>query len=160
SSRVKATTTGGRMSEDLAASPPPRPRSAQPIERRIAVNDVELCLFEWPGDGPPVLLVHATGFHARVWDAVARLLPGFRVLAVDLRGHGRSDRPEQPYAWDRFGEDVTALVRALHLRSVVGVGHSMGGHSIVQAAAHEPERFASLVLVDPVIRRPTGEPPG
>lgn len=130
-----------------------RPADEQPAERRVRANGVELCIFEWAGEGPPVLLAHATGFHARTWDAVARRLPGRRLVAVDMRGHGRSERPEERYTWDRFGEDVADLVRVLGLEEVVAVGHSMGGHSVTYAAAMEPERFAALLLLDPVISR-------
>jgi pimeloyl-ACP methyl ester carboxylesterase len=122
-----------------------------PAESRIAVNDVELCLFEWPGEGPPIVLVHATGFHARCWDQVVAHLPGRHVYAVDMRGHGRSSKPEPPYPWSLFGDDLAALAGALALRGATGVGHSMGGHSVVLAAANTPAAFANLLLVDPVI---------
>ena len=139
-----------------------RATTEQPVERRVVANGAELCLFEWPGVGPPILLVHATSFHGRTWDVVARRLPGRCVLAVDMRGHGRSERSEGPYTWRRFGDDVVDLVRVLDLRDVVGVGHSMGGHSVTYAAAEAPGRFAALLLVDPVIvrRPPPADRPG
>ncbi|MDA0365739.1 MAG: alpha/beta hydrolase [Chloroflexi bacterium] len=142
-----------------------RPEDEQPVESRVTANGVGLCVFEWAGDGPPLLFVHATGFHARCWDEVIRRLPGRRAYAVDMRGHGRSERPDGPYAWARFGDDLTALVRELDLTRIVGVGHSMGGHSVMYAAGREPDRFSGFVLVDPVIggaARPDaadGEPP-
>jgi len=131
----------------------------EPIERRLRVGtdapgqEVELALFEWPGDGPTVLLVHANGFHSRCWDAVVRELPGVRVLAVDLRGHGRSDK-RPPYTWDRFGEDVLQLVATLDVPVRVAVGHSLGGHVVTQVAARLPGKFGAIVLVDPVILTP------
>jgi len=128
----------------------------QPIESRVHVNGVDLCLFEWPGEGRPILLVHATGFHARCWDQVAANLPGRHVYAVDMRGHGRSSRPAPPYPWHAFGEDVAALVRALHFTDTLAVGHSMGGHSITLAASIEPAAFGALLLVDPVIMSAEG----
>lgn len=123
-----------------------------PREGSIKTDDgARIVYFEWGGrSGETVLLVHATGFHARCWDQVVEHLPGRRVISVDMRGHGRSDK-KPPYAWDRFGQDLVDLVRALDLSGVVGVGHSMGGHSVTQAAATEQHRFARLVLVDPVI---------
>ncbi len=122
-----------------------------PIETRIAVNDVELCLFEWLGDAPPIVLVHATGFHARCWDQVAAHLPGGHVYAVDMRGHGRSSKPDPPYPWSRFGDDLAALTKLLGIEGAIGVGHSMGGHSVVLAAAAVPGAFSKLLLIDPVI---------
>jgi pimeloyl-ACP methyl ester carboxylesterase len=115
------------------------------------VNGVELQLYEWPGDGPTVFLAHATGFHARCWDQVVARLPGHRVLAVDMRGHGLSSQPEPPYLWRYFGEDVAALCRAIGLEGAIAAGHSKGGYAITLAAALAPGIFSKLLLVDPVI---------
>lgn len=125
----------------------------EPDERRVRGHDVRLALFEWPGTDPLTLFVHATGFHARCWDGVIRELPDAHALALELRAHGRSER-RPPYDWETFASDVVAVLRELDLRDVVGVGHSMGGYCIAAAAALEPERFRSLVLVDPVIFDP------
>ncbi|MFW6093302.1 MAG: alpha/beta fold hydrolase [Pseudomonadota bacterium] len=128
---------------------------ADPVQRQFDTGDLRLTYYEWGAEGAPtVLLVHATGFHARCWDRTVAALPdGFRVIAVDMRGHGRSER-KPPYAWDAFGEDLVALVKGLGLRGAIGVGHSMGGHCLTQAAAAVPEAFARLILVDPVIFDP------
>ncbi len=143
-------------------------------ENRLSLGDLELCWFEWgrpgqgrpgqghPGQGRPeerdpgektILLVHATGFHARCWDRTVSYLGDRHVIALDMRGHGRSDKCP-PYTWDVFGTDLAAFTEALDLHNVVGVGHSMGGHSVVQAAASQTDRFSSLLLVDPVILAP------
>jgi pimeloyl-ACP methyl ester carboxylesterase len=95
--------------------------------------------------------MHATGFHSHCWDEVITRLPGRRCIAFDARGHGRSSKPDPPYHWRDFGRDAAALARTLGLRGAVAVGHSMGGHSAVVAAATEPEVFSELVLIDPVI---------
>lgn len=123
----------------------------QPKELRVRSGDVELQVYEWPGSGRPILLAHATGFHAHCWDEVVRLLPGRHVVALDMRGHGRSDKPEPPYTWPSFGDDVAAVIRALGLTSVIGVGHSKGGFAVTHAAGVAPDAFAALLLVDPVI---------
>ncbi len=130
---------------------PRRPSGDEPREFRREVNGMSLVGFEWDGAGDPIVLCHATGFHARVWDEVARRLPGRRVLALDLRGHGRSSKPAPPYNWHWFGEDVALLLDDLGLRRVIGVGHSMGGHTVADAALERPDRFAALVLIDPTI---------
>lgn len=99
-------------------------------------------------------MAHATGFHARCWDAVARALaPGYRAIAFDQRGHGRSGK-SGPYDWRVFGTDLSVFIDRLDLSRIVGVGHSMGGHAMVQAASSRVERFERLVLVDPVILAP------
>jgi lipase len=127
-----------------------------PLESTIAVNGVTLCLYEWPGSEPTILLAHATGFHARCWDQVVAQLGGRRVIAVDMRGHGRSSKPEPPYNWKPFGQDMAALTRELGLKGAIGAGHSMGGHSMALAAALNPAAFSRLTLIDPVIRPRAG----
>lgn len=122
-----------------------------PIETYHEVDGVRLCVFEWTGDGRPLFFAHATGFHARCWDQVVAGLPGRHCYAVDFRGHGRSDKPEPPYDWHHFGDDVAALVQRLGIGGAIGVGHSKGGHALVNAAAQVPGAFAGLLLVDPVI---------
>lgn len=117
----------------------------------VRVNGLDLCLFEWPGEGRPIFLAHATGFHARCWDQVVAHLGERHVYALDMRGHGRSDKPEPPYPWPAFGDDVAEVARQLGMRDAIGVGHSKGGYAVTRAAALVPEAFAALLLVDPVI---------
>lgn len=125
-----------------------------PKEGRVRVNGVELAYCEWRpelrGREAPILLVHATGFHARVWDPVVERLGERYVVSLDQRSHGRSEKTEIHH-WREFGRDLAEFVEALDLRDVIGVGHSMGGHAMVDAAAALPERFRRLVLIDPVI---------
>lgn len=125
------------------------------VQRSIQVNGVSLTYFEREGDSEhPVLLVHATGMHARVWDATIKSLKNAqRVIALEMRGHGRSAKIG-PFTWQQFGSDVTEFCKTLDLTGVVAVGHSMGGHSVVRSCLEAPARFTSLVLVDPVIRNP------
>jgi pimeloyl-ACP methyl ester carboxylesterase len=126
-----------------------------PIERTFDAGPVRLAYFEWGiATAPAILLVHATGFHARCWDRTVAALPdGYRVIALDMRGHGRSDKVG-PYTWDTFGRDLEAFVRALELEAAIGVGHSMGGHCVASVAARCPGVFDRLLLIDPVIVDP------
>jgi len=123
------------------------------VEHRFSVNEIEIALWEWPGEEPAIFFCHATGFHARCWDQIIAQLPGRHCYAIDARGHGHSSKPAPPYRWRNFGEDVAALAEQLNLSSVIGVGHSMGGHSVTLAAALRPRSFSSLLLLDPVIRK-------
>ena len=123
----------------------------EPISSRHSVNGVELQVYEWRADGPTVFLAHATGFHARCWDQVVARLDGHRCIAVDMRGHGLSSKPQPPYLWRFFGEDVAALGRELGLEGALAVGHSKGGYAITLAASVAPGIFSKLLLVDPVI---------
>ena len=131
--------------------------SHAPKLQHIDANGLSLACFEWRaqlrGAAPPLWLVHATGFHARVWDQVIHHLPGRHVIAIEQRGHGRSAGTHFD-SWADFGRDQAAMAAALGLQAAVGVGHSMGAHALVQAAAFEPTRFSRLVLIDPVIRSP------
>ena len=125
-------------------------------ENYVSVNGINLCWFEWGKqyrDEETILLVHATGFHARCWDQTVNHLQRKHVIAFDMRGHGRSDNTP-PFSWQSFGLDLIGFVRALDLNNIVGVGHSMGGHVMSQAAAKENSRFSRLLLVDPVIMSP------
>ena len=127
---------------------------ADPTLRIVPVEGIDLAVWEWPGEGPALLFVHATGFHARCWDAIIRRLPGRHTIAVDLRGHGRSAKPDPPYPWRRFGSDVAEVARALDIRDAIGIGHSMGGHSVVASSLERPETYAALLLIDPTLFAP------
>jgi lipase len=130
------------------------------ISHTISVRGIALHYWDWPSDPSPprvtVLLTHATGFHARLWDAVIRSLPrSWRCVALDLRGHGRSEAPpdDADYLWSEHVADTAAVADALDLKAALGVGHSMGGFVIAGAAARTQKdyRFQALVLVDPSI---------
>ncbi len=128
-----------------------------PLHHRLTINGLVLSVFEWHpecrGQHETYLLAHATGFHARCWDRVIAHLGKRHVIALDQRGHGRSDKMTE-VRWADFGGDLAELVRVLELTNIVGVGHSMGGHAMTEAAAAEPDRFRRLVLIDPVIASP------
>jgi lipase len=131
--------------------------SHQPKLHHITANGLSLACFEWRsaqrGVAPTLWMVHATGFHGRVWDQVIHHLPGRHVIAVEQRGHGRSAGTDFG-SWADFGCDQAALAAAFDLQGAVGIGHSMGAHALVQAAAFAPGRFRQLVLIDPVILSP------
>lgn len=131
--------------------------SYQPKLHQLELRSLTLACTEWRahlrGSTPTLWMVHATGFHGRVWDQVIHHLPGRHVIAVDQRGHGRSGGTGFD-SWADFGHDQAAMAEALDLKDGVGVGHSMGAHALVQTAALAPGRFRQLVLIDPVIRSP------
>ena len=114
----------------------------------VSTNRRQLAVWDWPGEDPPLLFAHATGFHGRCWDHIIRDFPGRRAIAIDARGHGRSSKAEPPCLWREFGCDLAAIAGHMNLRNAIGIGHSMGGHVIVQAAALRPETYAALLLVD------------
>ena len=117
-----------------------------PQQHEFQTSGARLTYFEWGSPaGPVVLLIHATGFHARCWDQVVKLLPDdYHVYAVDMRGHGRSENVP-PYVWRTFGEDLNELVEHLDLSDAVGVGHSMGSFLSVSQQARF-QSHAALAL--------------
>jgi pimeloyl-ACP methyl ester carboxylesterase len=123
---------------------------------RVPSSDgVEVAVHEFGGapDAPPLLLSHATGFHAHCYEpAAARLAEHFRVYALDYRGHGSTAAPVGwRVEWARFGDDALNVARAIAPRGgLVGVGHSMGGAALLMAAHRDRERFDQLVLFEPI----------
>lgn len=146
-----------RRQDGQQPADPKRTAVENPTTHRVRANGIELAFFEWGSsfrDQGTFLLAHATGFHARCWDQVVRHLGPRHVVALDQRSHGRSQKT--PITdWKVVSQDLTAFVRKLDLVNIVGVGHSMGGHAMVDAAAACPDRFRRLVLIDPVIAPPT-----
>ncbi len=137
---------------------------ASPDLLTIDVNGIRLAYAEWRPElrrkgQPTLLLCHATGFHGRVWDRMLTLLPDWHAIAVDLRGHGLSETTPIEN-WVVFGQDIAELLRRLDLHDVVGVGHSMGAHTLVRAAAAEQARFTGLFLFDPTILPRDAHRPG
>lgn len=129
----------------------------EPREHRLETPDGDICWFEWgtPSEAPSVLLLHATGFHARLWDrVVAALLPGTHVIAPDHRGHGRSFKPASLSDWAATADALLPLVDLFAGTPLVGCGHSMGGYALTRLAAERPDAFRHLFLIDPVIMEP------
>ena len=105
--------------------------------------------YEDYGHGAPVLLVHGLGSSTRDWEyQVPELARHYRVIALDVRGHGRSDKPRERYSIQGFAEDVAALIEHLQLAQVHLVGISMGGMIGFQLGVDRPELLKSLCIVN------------
>ncbi|MFC3079371.1 alpha/beta fold hydrolase [Phenylobacterium terrae] len=134
----------------------------EPRARRIELPErggVMAALEFGPPDRPiDIVFSHANGFNARTYRTIlAPLSPPLRILALDLRGHGRTELPtptEGRTSWDGLAEDLLAVLTTLDVRDAVLSGHSMGGTSSLLAAAQAPERVKALVLFDPVLLPP------
>ena len=127
----------------------------EPELRFIELNDVELAYWERGArqpDQPTLFFVHATGFHGRVFDRVIDAFPELHTIAFEQRGHGRSEHSPIRH-WKTMCEDQAAFLRAKGLEDVIGIGHSMGGHAMIDAA-HDGGAFARLLLLDPTVSSP------
>ncbi|MEH6497044.1 MAG: alpha/beta hydrolase [Pseudomonas marincola] len=127
-----------------------------PRHSYIQTNDLSLSYYEWGNkDDPVILLVHATGMHGLIWsECIQALPPGFRIIALDIRGHGLSRYEGHLLDWSLMGDDVKFAIEALDLNNIIGVGHSMGGHALLQASLDMQNHFQRLVLIDPVVFPP------
>jgi pimeloyl-ACP methyl ester carboxylesterase len=101
------------------------------------------------GQGPPVLLLHGLGEAAIVWHANVDVMASrHTVIALDIPGHGASDKPEWRYSLEKSTQFLLAFLDALQLDRVSLVGNSMGGLMSLAVALDHPERVHKLVLVD------------
>ena len=123
---------------------------------------------EGGADAPAFLLVHGLASNARLWDGVAAGLVarGHAVATVDLRGHGRSSKPDGPYDVPTVADDVAALIAGLGLDRPVVAGQSWGGNVVLELAARHPEadpghrlRGRRVARAEPA-RSPTGRRAG
>jgi pimeloyl-ACP methyl ester carboxylesterase len=114
---------------------------------------VKIATYHLGGDGPPVMLLHGSGFHGRCWLPLApALTERFSVWSIDLRGHGASGKaPDGRYDdWSVFVDDLLEVVASLDLDSWRGFGHSLGGAVLLLAEQRQPGTFAELCLYEPV----------
>jgi pimeloyl-ACP methyl ester carboxylesterase len=103
------------------------------------------------GAGPPLLLLHGLGSSNRDWAAqVDHFVDHYRVLRLDLRGHGRSERGPGPYAIPQFARDVAVFLRRRDADPAHVVGLSMGGMVALELAAGAPRLVRRLVVVNSV----------
>jgi pimeloyl-ACP methyl ester carboxylesterase len=102
------------------------------------------------GDGPPIVLLHGATLN---WETFRAMIPalseGWRVLALNLRGHGGSDWTPGAYRFTDYSGDVAAFLRDVVSEPTVILAHSFAGYFALHAAAHVPERVRGLVLLDP-----------
>ncbi len=101
-------------------------------------------------DGARFVLVHGLASNARLWDGVGAALAaaGRRAVAVDLRGHGRSDKPDDGYDMATVADDVAALIATLGWARPIVAGQSWGANVVVELAARHPDVAAAVACVD------------
>lgn len=114
----------------------------------ITLHDT-LIYYEITGEGDPLLLIHGLGSSGRDWELqVPHFARQYRVITVDVRGHGQSGKPKGPYSVPQFAEDVAALIEALAIAPAHVVGISMGGMIAFQLAVTHPTLIRTLTIVN------------
>src|SRR5262245_2415981 len=104
--------------------------------------------YEVSGEGRPLLLIHANPFDHRLWlYQIASFSTFFKVIAVDLRGYGHSDKPTANTSLAMMAEDMMGVCRQERIKDAVVAGISVGGNVALQLALDHPDIFKALVLV-------------
>jgi pimeloyl-ACP methyl ester carboxylesterase/DNA-binding SARP family transcriptional activator len=123
-----------------------------PIDELVPLQEITMHVVEWPGREPPVLAIHGSAGHAYGLTALGeRLAPDVRFLAIDLRGHGFSDKPPAAYDLDDHVQDILQLIATLRLPRPILLGHSIGGAIATFVAAAAQADVGGLILLDAVV---------
>lgn len=116
----------------------------------VDLDGVKIRHLDNGGSGPVLVCLHGTSMTAHAWGHLAASLrDSYRVIAVDMRGHGASDRPNTTYTIAELAGDIAKLAEKLGLTGITLVGSSVGNQVAVSFAASHPERVKGLILSDP-----------
>jgi pimeloyl-ACP methyl ester carboxylesterase/DNA-binding SARP family transcriptional activator len=127
-----------------------RAERVPPRDNLVSLSRLTLHVVDWPGDEPAIFSIHGSTMSAHTFTALAeRLTPDIRFVAVDLRGHGFSDKPPGGYSLADHVEDLRELVSVMGLRRPVLLGFSMGGAIAAFLASHV--EHSGLILLDGVV---------
>jgi pimeloyl-ACP methyl ester carboxylesterase len=122
-----------------------------PLTQFAHVNGIRLAYAEWPGRPgaePIICLPHLTGHKGSFGPLAERLAPEWHIYALDLRGRGESDRPDEGYGFAYHARDILAFADATHLPQFVLLGHSFGATTAVYLGSIQPRRVRAMVLLD------------
>jgi pimeloyl-ACP methyl ester carboxylesterase len=124
---------------------------ARPESLFVDTNGIRLHYLTFGDKGAPLLIIHGNTHSGGTYAPLAqRLASDFKVYAIDLRGHGLSDKPEA-YSWTAFRDDIVGLLDQLDLRDAVIVAHSRGGGVTLLTAAARPDRVRGVVAYEPTL---------
>src|SRR5258708_3643176 len=128
-------------------------------------DGTEIFYKDW-GTGQPIVFHHGWPLSADDWDSQMQffLMKGYRVIAHDRRGHGRSSQTTGGHEMDTYAADVAALTAALDLKNAIHVGHSTGGgevaHYVARATAGRVSKAVLIGAVPPIMVRSEKNPGG
>jgi non-heme chloroperoxidase len=144
---------------------PPQTKGMQTVNAITSEDGTQIYYKDW-GRGPVVTFSHGWPLNADAWDGQMLFLAqqGFRVVAHDRRGHGRSEQASSGNDMDGYADDLAAVLETLDLRNATLVGHSTGGGEVVRyVARHGTKRVAKVVLiaaVPPILLKTPANPEG
>ncbi len=114
----------------------------------VDVNGLKT-FYESKGKGKTLLFVHGAGGTSLYWGIqLSELSKKFRVIAIDLPGHGKTDRLKEKATIERYADHVAGFMKQIKLSHTIIAGHSMGGLVVQQLALKRPELFEKLIIVD------------
>ncbi len=121
----------------------------------VLANGLRINYYRTGGEKPPVVLLHGLSDYGLGWGRFPVFLePGYDVVAIDLRGHGMSDKPESGYRYEDLAADALWVIRTLNLLKPVVIGHSLGAAAAAVFAETHAQYISGLVLEDPPWRMP------
>ncbi len=122
---------------------------AAPREGSTTVDGLRLRYRDWGGQGDPIVLLHGLASTCHIWDLVAPILSQeYRVVALDQRGHGRSDKPDEGYSFESVVADLKGFIDVIGLERPVVVGHSWGADVALEFAVAHHDSTRGICFVD------------
>ena len=122
---------------------------SDPVMKRAEGDGIQIQLAAWEGEGQPILCVHGLTANCRCWDVMASsLTPENKIIAIDLRGRGLSNKPSAGYSLQHHIKDILCVLDDLKQERIVLMGHSLGAYISMAFAANYPERTEKIILMD------------
>lgn len=120
-----------------------------------SLSKAELFYYDTEVEKPVMICLHGMYGRAETWsDFISHYADKYRMIAPDLRGHGRSSKPDGYYTFDEMGEDVMELMDWLGIKRAIVVGHSMGGGIAGYLAARYPDKIQAAAILDKTAKGP------
>ena len=130
-------------------------------DRFANLNGMKFHYVDWGGEGRPIVLLHGLASNSRIWDMVAPILSrSYRVVALDQRGHGDTDKPDHGYEFSSVVNDLDSFIANMGFENPIIAGHSWGGDVALEYAVIHPDTPAGLCFVDGGTIELSGRPEG